>query len=218
MYTDMTKNLKIKGLAIDLNIIIGTADDIPVDSTPSVGEKIAATLPTLPERSVEEKKLLEILGPQAKYADKIKLRLAKNVASRANPLNDNMKAAMVGTASRWLIVKGMGEVLDYTHNRSVKILAVGSPQDFPDHTIAQLKSQLNLTKLSYVRPFLPKQEDTDGNSLPTSPEVLKNHNLAVLLEMEEKMNLSKNQLMLVSSDEALLTLAKDRGYYTCRYR
>ena len=216
---DMTKNLKIGAVAFDLNVIIDITGgkSTPDTTNPTVIEDVKITTPQK-ELTSDEKKLYDILGPQVKYADKIKMKLAKNAVNRTNPATNSAKIAMLGSSSRWLIAEGMGDVLDYTYNRTVRLVGVGSPVDFPDHTIQQLKSQLNQTKLAYVRSFVTMKQDEDGHDIPYTALELKEFQQQALLDMEAKINLVKNKILLVSSDESLLTLARDRGYYTCRYR
>ena len=217
---DMTRNLKIKAVAIDLNIIIETNPNTQSKSSKPTAEisKPITSTPPAKELTQEEKEIFNILGPQAKYADKIKLKLAKNITQRANPATDSLKLAMQGSSTRWLLAEGMGDVLDYIHNRTVKVVAVGAPREFNDATINQLKSQLNQTRLSYVRPYLPTQLDANGEEIPLLPGDIQSHQTQYLQQIEQQLNINKNQVLLVSSDESLLSEARDRGYYTCRYR
>jgi len=135
---DVTKNLRVKAIAFDFPVILAS-------------DSLSNNQQNPPEQN-EEVKLKESNNPfsniKAKYADKIRMKIAKQAMEQQTT---NLQAkVMFGTDSRWLVAEGMGDVLDYTYNRTVKLLLLGG-YDQPAAIVEQLKSQLNTTKFAYIR-------------------------------------------------------------------
>lgn len=194
----------------------------------------ASTSPNFPSRKISKEELAAEAAKSAaeykhKYADKIKMKAAKQAqAAAAVPGGGNI----LNIASRWLLKEGMGDVLDYTYNRTVKIAVMGG-YDRSNVTIAQLRSQLNSTQLSFVRSHPLGEESNNKQALQAWTQSHWNTALnktnkqkeeeykqlweSNMVEMEVALNVKKAQVLFVSGDEAALVLARERGYYTCRY-
>lgn len=193
---DVTKNLKIKLLAFDFPVLLGS-DTRNIASDESDWN--------------DKAEIQESNNPfniRAKYADKIRMKLAKQAL---NQQNINLKTkVMIGTSTRWLLAEGMGDILDYTFSRTVKLALLGG-YDQPISIVEQLKAQLNQTKLSYIR----KDTKIDEKHPYHSTKFVTKQ---ALIHMEHTLQVSKGDVLLVSGNEDLLTLGKERGYFTCRYR
>lgn len=201
------------------------------------GDKNKATTDTLPGRKISKEELAAeaekaALEKKKKYAEKIKMKIATQTQASANvPGGGNI----LNIATRWLLKEGMGDVLDYTFNRTVKVATLGG-YDRANTTLTQLQSQLNNTKLSFVRkhPLGAGADNgtelknwTDGHwsyASTNNPKLKKEQEeerkklwQQGMLDMEEKLQVTKANVLFVSGDEVALMLARDRGYYTCRY-
>lgn len=200
------------------------------------GDKAAPS--SMPSRKISKEELAAEAAKSAaeyknKYADKIKMRIAKQAqAAAAVPGGGNV----LNIATRWLLKEGMGDVLDYTHNRTVKIAALGG-YDRTNTTLTQLKSQLNATQLSFVRahPLGNSADDkeelklwcsTHWNLPPNASDVQLKKEIETqrrtlwaqsMQDMESALQVTRSNILFVSGDETALMLARDNGYYTCRF-
>jgi hypothetical protein len=192
----MTKNLKVKLVAFDFPVILAS------DTNAGGFEQNNWT------DTAEIQDSNNPFNIRAKYADKIRMKLAKQAITQQNI---NLKAkVMIGTSTRWLLAEGMGDILDYTFSRTVKLGLLGG-YDQPNSIVEQLKAQLNQTKLSYIR----KDTKIDEKHPYHSTKFVTKQ---ALVHMEHSMQVSKGNVLLVSGNEDFLTLGKERGYFTCRYR
>lgn len=240
--SDMTKNLRIKAVAFDLSVILNpdgqkldlspssssfiSHDDLdagasrrknPVtqEAPPSarlITSKAVDNTPAAQSKSSDS--LLQprvVVDYKQKYAEKLAMKTAK--AAQKSSFAGNV----INTATRWLLKEGMGDVLDYTHHRTVKLAALGGPERSTS-TIHSLASQLNSTKFSHVRACFDDHElAAQTIRLSQNPEDRKAWLTKTMIEMEERLDVSRAQVLLISGDEMMLSLARDRGYYTCRY-
>jgi hypothetical protein len=222
---DLNRNLKIKVVAFELRLVIdpvngarslsGEAPDIRQKTTSLPLLAKAGTVAS-PAKVAEPSKLDVPLPPMARYGQKIAMKLANSLAGKVNQFGPTgLEAAMMGTASRWLIAEGMGDLLDYIFNRSVKLAMIGSAVEYPQSIIEQLSSQLSNTKLSYVRSSIDRE--SYPNAIVPFSTVYKHMNTS-FDEMEAKLNVSRSSILLVSADDMSLSLGKERGYHTCRFR
>lgn len=203
--TDMTQNLKVKVIVIDPLVVISEEPERASKPSPSKADLLAK----IELKELDEKSPLKF-DIKAKYEDKIKMKLAlKSVERKADPL----ASARLGTGSRWLLAEGMGDVLDYVYNRTVRLALVGGVK-YRQNTFEALQSQCNQTKFAFIRNDIESPiVDKNTNSKEILQEIQES-----LLEMENKLGYNKTQVLLVSSEESMLSLGRDRGYYTCRYR
>lgn len=103
--------------------------------------------------------------------------------------------------SRWLLQVGMGDVLDYSAFRSINIAVVGKKTSDPN-LIDQLSAQN--PSISFYKIY--NNEDD------------KERVVDKFIVMEKNINILPKEFLLISSDEEIIEAAKDRGYFTCRYR
>lgn len=202
------------------------------------GADAKAAPSSMPSRKISKEELAAEAAKSAveyknKYADKIKMRIAKQAqAAAAVPGGGNV----LNIATRWLLKEGMGDVLDYTHNRTVKIAALGG-YDRANVTLTQLKSQLNATQLSFVRthPLANSADDkeqlklwcsTHWNLPPNGSDAQLKKEIETqrralwaqsMQDMESALQVTRSNILFVSGDETALMLARDNGYYTCRF-
>lgn len=239
--SDMTKNLRVKVVAFDLPVVMvsdpkkasaGVSNDksvdlatVGLDSDPnaqrranspdstSVGDKATAgKLITSQAQDKTASKLESFVSPtsskvdyKAKYAEKLQMRVAKAAAK------SSFQGNIVNNATRWLLKEGMGDVLDYTYNRTVRLALVGGYES-SQQTIKQLASQLSTLKFSYIRDPV-----TDFDQVQRDPSYRKEIYEQSLRRLEEQMSAKRGEILVVSGDEVMLQLSKDRGYHTCRY-
>ncbi len=243
----MTRNLKVKAIAFDLHVVVDYENGLrsacgetpilkndnqssvsksPTNSTgngatPQAMTKQALASDTAPHTATAKTDPFANLAgvpldPKLKYADKLKMKMAKSVSNKVNQFGPTgLEAALQGTASRWLLADGMGDVLDYVFNRSVRIAAIGAAVDYQPHTIQQLQTQLKNTKFSYVRPSINPNPYLNGQ---VPKEEVTKHIIQSFDEMEEKLQVRKTEVLVVSGEESILSIAHQRGYYTCRFR
>lgn len=191
---DVTKNLLVKAVVFEVDVLLNT--DSQVQSIPAVSAPTSTTMP--PKSSTD----VDFRDAKAKYSEKMRMKLIKH--DMTNPTANPIKASLVGSNTRYLLVDGMGNMLDNLYQRSMRLAVIGG-KDTKTETLSHLSAQLADTKLAYVRPpFEPESN---------SAEWIK----ASLISMEETLKLNKD-ILLVSGSDITLAIGRARGYHTCRYR
>jgi hypothetical protein len=240
----MTRNLKVKTIAFDLSVVIdaengarSAAGEAPLlkeggKAVSPVSSSSGATVPPMTAQAAMKNNnhsntktdtkdpfagLAGVpIDPKLKYADKLKMKLAKNVSGKVNQFGPTgLEAALHGSASRWLLAEGMGDVLDYIFNRSVRLAAIGAAVEYQPHTVQQLTTQLKSTKFAYIRPSINPNPYLNSK-VPV--EDIQKHIVQTFEEMEDKLQVKKTEVLVVSPEELVLAVAHQRGYYTCRFR
>lgn len=208
--SDMAKNLRVKTVVFEIDVVIN--DDRKKLRSPNASSTTHTNhVPTKTDTSVHKEEVKKTdfpVDPKLRYADKIKMKLAKHNMDTARGSSAGA-ASLLGSDSRWLLAEGMGELLDYLHNRSIRLAIVGSSH-LTQSTTDQLAQQLSATKLSFVRPDFDAEEKT--------PATLAAWTERSLLDMEQSLHVRKSEVLLVSGQEDTLVAGKHQGYFTCRYR
>eukprot|EP01039_Chlorochromonas_danica_P002271 gene2271-2486_t len=219
IWADMSKNLRLKAVAFDIGVVLNpnpsaNANDAvgklgsqpPTSTTASPTD----TTPTPSPATTKASKPVKYDGvvdprsdPKLRYAEKLRMKTLKH--DLHHPAHNPLKSSLLGSHSRWLIAEGMGDVLDYIYNRSMRLSLLGSPSLVEDK-LTLLCQQLRPSEVAYVRPTLAK----GANEAEWQQQSL--------LEMETALQLREAQVLLVSSRDDILLAARQRGYHTCRYR
>lgn len=228
----LSKNLKLRGVVFSLEVLVGANTSV-VSS--GISREVAATPTSIsaPNNTYDTSREIQgISTVVSKYGDKLRKRLGgaphnssgqsaqdrRATGGDAQLLKAAKKAAQQQEegGGRWLLVEGMGNILDYTSLRTIPLCC------FPlfSHTTALLTtflSQVHETPWFYVGsvvgtvvPPVPVPANKDGSPL-----------LAQFVEMEAKFSsngIPPKQILVVSSNESFLSLSKSRGFLTCRYR
>ena len=202
---NIISGLKIRAVMFDINILV---NNIKSDGIPET---------IIPKKKYEHvKDVKEIDGistVQSKYVNKVKSKLGgislletvanlQNIQSDAQMLNNAKLLKQPSEAtkpSRWLLKEGFGDIIDYINNRNIKIilLPIESDLDNSFKTISHLKQQLS---------------DINFQVLDKSLDINKKFD-----DIELKLGLKSNNIMIVSTIPNYLQLAKSKGYYTCKY-
>ena len=199
-----TSGLKIHALMFDINILVNNSiDGIPETITPK-------------KRNIENVNSVIIDGistVQTKYMNKVKNKLGglsvldtvaslQTIQSDAQMLN-NAKLLKQPSEdikpSRWLLKQGFGDIIDYINNRNIKIILLPMENGYENSfkTISHLMQQISDIKFQVVN---------------KSVDMNKNFN-----DIEIKLGLKSSNIMIVSTVQNYLLLAKSKGYYTCKY-
>lgn len=199
--SSVTKNLKVKAVAFEADVLIRAN----ASNTGAAVQQAAPAVPTAPAAPAPLKAARPAvqdfdasglkIDPKVKYADKLRLKVSKHNVD--NPSHNPLRDSLRGSSSRWVIADGMGDLLDYLFNRSMR-LAVLKDEATDAKRMDQLASQLRPTTLSFAS-MAPVSEDA-------------------LIEMENELGFRKTDIFFVSSSDQSLALARKRGYFSCRYR
>ena len=199
-----TSVLKIRAIIFDINILVNnTIDGIPETIAPK-------------KKNIENVNSVIIDGistVQTKYMTKVKNKVGglsvletvaslQTIQSDAQMLNNAKLLKQPSEAikpSRWLLKQGFGDIIDYINNRNIKIILAPMENDYENSfkTISHLKQQIS---------------DINFQVVNKSNDMNKNFN-----DIEVKLGLKSNNIMIVSTIQNYLQLAKSKGYYTCKY-
>jgi hypothetical protein len=154
----------------------------------------------------------EVNTVQTKYMDKLRQRLGN-----VNDLNNKFESLPKGdaqllnsakslatpdsTITRWLLSEGMGDLLDYTSKRSIKLGII--PRDN--------------TALSTIETFLKQLNGINFQTLLKDNYDI-NNLVKGLNEYIELNKIENKQCLVISNNEKTLELSKKAGYFTCRYK
>jgi chemotaxis response regulator CheB len=206
--TDMSRNLKIKAVAFDAKVVL-------LEQGKQENEKTEMKVQELqPARQIEiqeqesSPKSNKKVDFQTKYADKIMMKKAKNAQKIGN-----FQGSVFTQATRWLLKEGMGDILDYAFYRSVKLALIGS-YHVPNLLLHQLQSQLNQTKFSFIR---KAEDEMNLSSNRKDAKYYQELHHQSFLQMESELKYQKGEILVISGDDDLLSIARNHGYYTCRY-
>lgn len=216
IWADMSKNLRLKAVAFDIGVVLNPNPAAAVDDAttvkPSSQPPIPSSAPPAPTdpESMTANKPVKYDGvvdprsdPKVRYAEKLRMKTLKHDLN--NPTHNPLKSSLLGSHSRWLLAEGMGDVLDYIYNRSMRLSLLSSPSLSQDK-LTLLCQQLRPSEVAYIRPALAKGAK-EAEWLEQS-----------LLEMENALQLREAQILFVSTRDDVLLAARQRGYHTCRYR
>ncbi len=199
-----TSVLKIRAIIFDINILVNnTIDGIPETIAPKMNNA----------ENVNSVIIDGVSTVQTKYMNKVKNKLGglsvletvaslQTIQSDAQMLNNAKLLKQPSEAikpSRWLLKQGFGDIIDYINNRNIKIILAPMENDYEKSfkTISHLKQQIN---------------DINFQIVNQSADMNKNFN-----DVEIKLGLKSNNIMIVSTIQNYLQLAKSKGYYTCKY-
>jgi len=207
---NVNRNLKVKCVIFDVEVLTGNDDDINSRKKKEIEDKYAATPITSPVYD-QSNEIQNVSTIQTKYMNKIRKRIGdKSIVDATSSIKET-DATMLNRAksipmssenknpSRWLLQVGFGDILDYTSFRSINVAVVGRKRTDPN-LIDQLSRQLT------NQTFYKIHNSVDDRLLDK------------FQNMEKTLGLLTKEFLLFSSDEEIIEAAKDRGYYTCRYR
>jgi len=140
-------------------------------------------------------------------------------SAEANSSSGSNKA--ITSASRWLLSAGMGSLLDYASFRTMQLSLFPLPAS-PKQLTQQLLQQISDTQFIHVARDMDAYSSASGSkgSQVATETELRAKAKEEFEEMEKKLGPSfvSRQQIVISSDDMLLEIGKQRGYYTCRFR
>lgn len=209
-HNEVNRNLRVRGIIFDIDVLTFELKQPKEDRA-------------VPEVTVEKKveydkskDIVNVTTVQTKYMNKIRSKLGtlppKTLGDTTKISDGNILTTLKGLTSnqsnkpsRWLLSSGMGDLLDYSSNRTIKLSLIGHKDKAePNNLSDQLQQQLT-PEIRFVGVVNADLELAD--SLSNYCETLEN-----------AMKLLPNTLLLVSGRDDLLACAKQRGYYTCKFR
>lgn len=226
----LSKNLKLRGVIFSLEVLVGANKSVatgPRDATTATPVSSGGAHNTY-DTSREIQGISTVV---TKYGDKLRQRLGgaslESVSGSGQAAQDrraggDAKRLMASKKAvqqqeegggRWLLVEGMGNILDYTSFRTIPLCC------FPlsSQTDALLKTFLSQV---HETPWFYLGSVATATTAP-APTIDGSILAAQFVEMENKFisnGISPKQLLVVSSNEQFLALSKSRGFLTCRYR
>jgi hypothetical protein len=215
-----SQKLKIRGIIFDLDVLIGNAGASSTDQKPSTSSKIMKdeSQSEYKDVIVEKSNNLDFsIGPKSKYSKRLANKLGGS-SSVASILSGNVAKETDGqilkrvkttpglsdtgakSASRWLLGAQFGDILDYIGGRTM-LLGIMSTSPTNSIVMQQLQKQLSEHK------FLTSNVSVSDSSLD-----------AELSDISTRMAFQPREIMLISSNDKLLEVARDAGHISCRYR
>ena len=212
---NVNKNLKIKCIIFDIFVLCGNENEYnerrKIEIEKEYSDKQTIPIPT-PVYDLS-KEIENVSTIQTKYMNKIRKRIGdKSIVDATSPIKET-DAKLLNIAKtiptpnetkkplRWLLQVGMGDVLDYSSFRSINV-AVLNTKKASFNLIDQLAGQI--TNINFY-----KINKTNDDKL----KLIDKFSL-----MEENLKIIQKECLLISSNEEIIASAKERGYYTCRYR
>jgi hypothetical protein len=210
----VTKNLKVQMVLVDMEVLIGsggaptTQKNPKTSSAPDATRSKAATAPVYDT----SKEIPNLSSVQSKYADKLHKKVGTSMlntgADGSSPVTDasllqyakGLDAVSDKMKSRWLLTPGMGTILDYVSQRTIRMGLI-----YPQSATATSKNLLAQVGDTIRFDYL----------MEISPENTVNKNME---SISTETGLACHEIMVVSPHEKTLIAAKDKGHFTCRFR
>lgn len=193
-FSSFTKVLKVQVLAFDINVLLIPQSDLVVSVEPGTKQEAVAY-----DTSQE---IPNVHNIQSKYISKLRgkiggvTELHNKTKYTDGQLMTKIKSLSLDEKSplQSLLSKDMASVLEYVNNRNIQLALIRSSEDTTLEFADELQHQLVNFNFQYIL-----QDENFGS-------------------MEEAMCTDPKNILFISSNDVNLTKAKERGYYTCKYR
>lgn len=219
---NLGKNLKVKVIIFDIDVLVDPMGSKTSSSSSSSSSEVIEPIVKIYDQSSEIKGISDV---KTKYMNKIMQRIGTVNSISASESgrekgtsfipSENRKAGSDATMlqfsnqlkqdtkpSRWLLKKGMGDILDYNYGRTVELVVLAR-EVTKEYTIAHFKEQLSSIRFAaLIEPKRYKTEKLD----------------AIYQSIEQNLQVASLDILLISSCDSMLRVGKDRGSYTCRWR
>lgn len=218
----LNKNLKLRGIIFTLEVLVGQSLTVVSAPVPA----LVTASPQSPKQSVYDttKEIEGISTVQSKYMSKISSKLGGtnplfgngaqsprgdgdlHAAGKALLKQESQRSGKTGASEsgRWVLSQGMGSIVDYASTRTMSVAVLGLAR----------QTQALLNTLVAQTPETPWLYTGNVSGEPTSE-----------LQRAEKKFVAKaagfiepRNLLMISSCDTYLGLAKERGFMTCRFR
>ena len=164
---------------------------------------------------------------QSKYLSKISRKLGGSnpiASASAGPKGDGdlhaaakslLKQEAQRAPSRWVLSVGMGGLLDYASSRSIAlaVLPISGQTEALRNTLVDQTEDITWAHVGDC--FFEQQQQQQQHEQQLHEQI---ELAATSMTSPKNGNINSKELLLVSSSEAALALAKEKGYLTCRFR
>ena len=221
--------MKLRGSIFTMEVLVGM---MTVVTEPPQCE-VAPPPPKPPVAVYDTSSEIEgVSTVQSKYFNKISRKLGGSnpiASASAGPKGDgDLHAAAksllkqeaqrgkVAEHGRWVLSEGMGGLLDYASSRSIAlaVLPVSGQTEALRNTLVGQTADITWAHVGAC--FFEQQQEQKKKNEQQLHEQIELASTAMTSPMNG--NISPKELLLISSSETALALAKQKGYLTCRFR
>ena len=225
-FSSLNKNMKLRGSIFTMEVLVGMMK--VVSEPPQYVEAVKTQAPKSPVYDTSSE-IEGVSTVQSKYLSKISRKLGGSnpiASAGAGHKGDGdlhaaakslLKQESQRAPSRWVLSVGMGGLLDYASSRSIAlaVLPISGQTEALRNTLVDQTADITWAHVGACF-FEQQQQQKKKNEQQQLHEQIEL--AATSMTSPKNGNISPKELLLVSSSEAALALAKEKGYLTCRFR